>query len=449
MKARAEPDLRPLRACLEGAVPGMVATCDAEGMPNVAYLSQVVYVDEMHVALSFQFFNKTRRNILVNPCATVLLTDPGTGLLHRLHLRYLRTEDSGPLFEGMRAQLAGIASHEGMADVFVLRGADIYRVEDIESLPGEGLSPAPARCDLLHALRRCCQDLAQCTALEDLVQALFAGMRAYMGVEHAMVLLPDAATGRLYTVASMGYAQSGVGSEVGLGQGVIGVAAQQRTAVRISHVTHASLYTHSIRRSMAADATPAGQDIPYPGLDAPGSQLAIPLLAAGRMLGVVFVESADEMRFGYQEEDALVALAGQLAVALDPLRTFAEHAEPAEPALASARPLTGSPVRVRHFSANDSVFLNDDYLIKGVAGAIFCKLLRETLATGRVDFSNRELRLDASLKLPDVADNLEARLLLLQRRLQENSPHIRLEKTGRGRLRLVLKRPVELDTVSR
>jgi adenylate cyclase len=83
-------------------------------VPNVAYISQVYYVDERHVALSFQFFNKTRQNIFVNPFATVLLVDPRTAQFYRLQLRYQRTEAEGPVFEGMKAQLPGIASHAGM-----------------------------------------------------------------------------------------------------------------------------------------------------------------------------------------------------------------------------------------------------------------------------------------------------------------------------------------------
>src|SRR5205814_5886319 len=134
--------LDSIRACLEGAIPGVMATCAGDGTPNVAYISQVYYVDERHVALSFQFFNKTRQNILANPYASVLVLHPRTVEFFRLHMRYLRTETEGPLFEGMKAQLAGIASHAGMAGVFKLLGSDVYEVQDIEAVEGEPL-PAP------------------------------------------------------------------------------------------------------------------------------------------------------------------------------------------------------------------------------------------------------------------------------------------------------------------
>jgi adenylate cyclase len=50
-----------IRECLEGAIPAIIATCDSRGTPNASYVSQVHYVDGEHVALSYQFFNKTRR----------------------------------------------------------------------------------------------------------------------------------------------------------------------------------------------------------------------------------------------------------------------------------------------------------------------------------------------------------------------------------------------------
>jgi len=102
---------------------------------------------------------------------------------------------------------------------------------------------------------------------------------------------------------------------------------------------------------------------------------------------------------------------------------------------------------VRHYLANNSVFVGDSYLIKGVAGAILGKLLREHTRQGRSDFTNRELRLDPALRLPDLSDNLEARLVLLQRRLAENCTNIRIEKTGRGRFRLRLERPIALEEI--
>ena len=49
------PSLHRLRPCFEGAVPAVLATCARDGTPNVTYISEVQYVDERHIALSFQF----------------------------------------------------------------------------------------------------------------------------------------------------------------------------------------------------------------------------------------------------------------------------------------------------------------------------------------------------------------------------------------------------------
>jgi len=406
----------------------------------------VYYVDERHVALSFQFFNKTRQNILANPHANVLVLHPVTAEFYRLHIRYLRTETEGPLFEGMKAQLAGIASHTGMQGVFRLLGSDVYLVEQLEDVPGSPLpSPAP-KGNVLSALRRASERLARSTSLDEALAAVLSSLSDFMDVRHAMVLMLDPASQRLYTVASTGYATSGVGSEIPVGQGVIGVAARERTPVRIGHMNSAYLYSQAMRSSLEANMPDFAQavDIPYPGLAEPHSQLAVPIVSGARLLGVLFAESLQDLRFSFEDEDALVAIAGQLGSAIELLRAADEVAEEAVAQPSPAEDAKGAPLLVKHFAANESVFINDNYLIKGVAGAILWKLLRDHRDTGRTEFTNRELRLDPALKLPDISDNLEARLLLLQRRLQEQSPHLRIEKTGRGRFRLVVGRPVEM-----
>ena len=211
--------LDAVRGCLEGVIPAVIATCAPDGMPNLAYLSQVHYVDSGHVALSFQFFSKTRENILANPLAVVQVVDPDSAVHYRLTLHYLRTETAGPLFEHMKAKLAGIASHTGMSKVFRLLGADVYGVESIEAVGG-GQPPCaqPVR-SRLPSLRNCSRALAACADLDGLLETLLAALEREFDIRHAMVLMAEPARDRLYTVASRGYPTSGVGSELPFGAG--------------------------------------------------------------------------------------------------------------------------------------------------------------------------------------------------------------------------------------
>jgi adenylate cyclase len=185
-------------------------------------------------------------------------------------------------------------------------------------------------------------------------------------------------------------------------------------------------------------------EIPLPGLKEPRSQLAVPLRARGRVLGALFVESLHDQYFGYDDEDALMLLGGQFAVAMS-LMQPPEPSEVSPPSTGAVAPAAGPPLRLKRFGRDNSVFLDDVYLIRGVAGAILWKLVAEYLRSGRREVTKRELRLAPELRLPDVQDNLEVRLLLLQRRLAEQRAAIQLEKAGRGRMRLNVERPVMLD----
>ncbi len=101
-------------------------------------------------------------------------------------------------------------------------------------------------------------------------------------------------------------------------------------------------------------------------------------------------------------------------------------------------------LRIRHYAENDSVFIDDEYVIRGLAGRIFVRLLCEYEREGRLNFTNKELRVDRSLELRGYRDNLEARLSLLRTRLEERGSAVRLARTGRGRFRLELSRAFDL-----
>ena len=118
----------------QGVVPAVIASCSANGTPNVTYISQVYYVNEQHVALSRQFFNKTVRNIAENPVVQVVLTCPVTYFIYKLQLRFRESQNSGPVFDEMALQLEVIAGVQGKSGTFNLLAADIYEIVDINRI---------------------------------------------------------------------------------------------------------------------------------------------------------------------------------------------------------------------------------------------------------------------------------------------------------------------------
>ena len=98
------------------------------------------YVDEGHVALSFQFFSKTIQNVRENPRAFVCLHDPAGHTHWVLDLEFQRSETEGPIFDVMDMQIEAIASATGMSGIFKLRAADIYRVLSVARKPYPALA---------------------------------------------------------------------------------------------------------------------------------------------------------------------------------------------------------------------------------------------------------------------------------------------------------------------
>jgi uncharacterized protein len=122
-----------MKPAMQGTIPSTIVTCAKDGTPNTTVISQVFYVDELHVALSFQFFSKTIKNVRENPNACVTIFDPRNFINYTMDIEYIRSETEGPVFDQMDMQLEAIASMTGMADIFKLRAADIYRVKSVRT----------------------------------------------------------------------------------------------------------------------------------------------------------------------------------------------------------------------------------------------------------------------------------------------------------------------------
>jgi adenylate cyclase len=451
------PSLESLSLCFEGAVPAVIATASGDGTPNVTYLSRVHMVDHERVALSNQFFSKTARNLTENPRASVLLIEPTSYDQFRLRMVYERTERRGPVFERLRADIDALAALEGMEDVFKLQAADIYRVVDIEPVRSARHRPenlgaradAPAGGPSPEALAVLAARLSRAADLDTVLSSTVAGLAELFGYEHSLVLLLDEDGRRLYTIASRGYDAEGVGSEVIVGEGLIGMAAARCTPLRVGNLRQMAKYSRTVRRSYEdrGDIGP-GRDLPVPGLTEAESRLAVPAMAFGQLVGVLMVESRSVAAFTAADEAALSVVAALVANAAE-----AERSQDG-PDDGSDAPGRGEPEpsgeagtsQLRFFPADGSTFLDGDYLIKGVAGRILWSLVGQHEREGRVDFTHREMRLDPSLELPPHRDNFENRLILLKRRLDEHEAPVRIEKTGRGRFRLHVAGPLRLES---
>ena len=449
--------LSEISRCFQGVIPTAIASADRNGIPNITYVSQVHLIDDRHVALSRQFFNKTAQNLEQNPNVRVEVYDPVTVQPYRLQLRFLRSEKKGPLFDTMAMRIDAIASHTGMTGVFRLIGADVFEVVRAEKVEGFFSGPTDAPCEEvsvtglrseLRGLQLVSERINRAEDLDTLLAATLDALAVYFGFEHTIVLLNDDALGKLITIACRGYG-GGVGAEVAFGEGLIGTVARERRVLRIAGLDESLRYGRAVRRESRGTRS----EIPLPGLPDAQSAVVIPLTIGDRLLGVLAAESRDPVAFGEWDEAYLDIIGNQIALGIDRVMEDdgVEQASslPSEPP-PEGRPKAGATRRRRtltYYKDDDAVFLDGEYLIRNVPARILWKLLGEWKREGRTSFTNRELRLDRSLGLPEIKDNLESRLILLRSRLREKSPDVLIEPAGRGRFSLVI--DAELDLVER
>jgi len=465
------PTLESLWRCFDGVVPTTLATCDLQGIPNVSLISSVSYVDSKHVAVSRQFFNKTTRNLLENPHALAVMWDPLDLCVHRMRLRFDHSETEGPLFDAMASRIQVIASHTGLQGVFRLIAADVFEVTSIEADP-EVLEAAPEDVEILPpppdlpteqrselwVLQRLLAEMKCAANLDCLLEVVLGTLNETLGFDHGLVLVPDESGKRLVTIASRGYGEGGVGAEVPFGEGLLGIVAEKRQALRVGPLDSALRYARAARgRALDQGGHDLGREIPLPGLPSAQSQLALPLVAGSELVGVLAFESSKLHAFEAWHQVFLDLLADRFAHAMSDLLAPSEptDSEPPPPSIVLPEsPLHAAPApfpplspslepglpsySLCFYKNDDCIFVDGSYLIRGVPARILWRLLNVLERERRDEFTNRELRLDPWLGLPPIRDNLESRLVLLRRRLAERCPEIRLSSRGRGRFGLEL-----------
>jgi len=357
----------------------------------------------------------------------------------------------GPVFDRMRVHIDAVASQTGMTGTFALRGTDIYRVVSCRPVAGNcAVEAQHSITDHLPGLDELMERLSTCNDLDTLLTASLEGLSSLFGYDHSFMLVPDEEGKRLFTVASRGFPTSGVGSELAIGQGIIGIAAAQRSPIRNAHLGREMLLSRAVRAGIeriGVDEQSLQREIPLPGLGDVRSQLAVPLVAHSHLLGVLCLQSEDPGRFTSVDERLVLLAARHIAVIMTMIRlqTAKEPEEPgpnAPPAVSRIGPCSV----VKHYGSDDSVFIDDSYLVKGVPGRIFRKMVDAYLSEGRCEFTNKEIRLDANMQLPDFKDNLETRLILLRRRLEERCSFLHIVPTGRGRFRFDAEKRLRLES---
>ncbi len=138
--------------------------------------------------------------------------------------------------------------------------------------------------------------------------------------KHSMILLSDETGEKLFVAASHGYKSDGIGAEVKMGEGIIGVVAKRKKLMRMGNIGVQRAYLNTVKDQMLAAGQEMKANLKLPGLENVESQVAIPLLLDNNLVGVLAVESEKTNVFDSRDELIITILANQAASAIEKAR---------------------------------------------------------------------------------------------------------------------------------
>ena len=175
----------------------------------------------------------------------------------------------------------------------------------------------------IEIIERVASQISKTLNLDAIAKTMLVSMEEYFDFKHSMILLLDNTESVLKVIATHGYKDEGIGAEVNIGVGVIGMVAKKKKLMRMANLGAQKQYMQAIKQQIkpSKDAA-ADEEISLPGLKNAESQVAIPMLMEDELIGVFSVESEKVNIFDKSDELIIKILANQTANALQNAKLY-------------------------------------------------------------------------------------------------------------------------------
>ena len=175
----------------------------------------------------------------------------------------------------------------------------------------------------IEIIERVASQISKTLNLDAIAKTMLISMEEYFGFKHSMILLLDSSENALQVIATHGYKEEGIGAQVKIGVGVIGMVAKKKKLMRMANLGAQKQYMQAIKQQIQpSENTVVADEISLPGLKNAESQVAIPMLMEDELIGVFSVESDQVNIFDKSDELIIKILANQTANALQNAKLY-------------------------------------------------------------------------------------------------------------------------------
>jgi sigma-B regulation protein RsbU (phosphoserine phosphatase) len=165
--------------------------------------------------------------------------------------------------------------------------------------------------ETLAVLSEISQEINASLNLDQVLASAAQQVRRLIDYQIFAVLLPEESTGRLYVRFAIGHRAEVVENwRIPVGDGIIGAAAATGQAIRVGDVTMDRRY--------------------LPAVEAVRSEIAVPLIVRGRVIGVMDIESRQPDYFTPTQQQILTLVASRISTAVENARLYENAQKQAE-----------------------------------------------------------------------------------------------------------------------